>query len=79
MNKNKDTEESVLLEQLLSLRAQLAEIEDEWKTLRAGSRNLTTQLVTQYGYSINKASTVSGHMRSTILTWLAADGFQVKE
>ena len=76
-NSEKETLES-LLNELSIRRGALDAIEADWKVHRAASRRITVLLITEHGYSVNKAALVSGHMRNTIMTWLAADGFQVK-
>jgi hypothetical protein len=74
-----NTETETLQELLISLeavRGRLDNIEAVWKKERAVSKRLTLRLVTEYGYSIFKASGVSGHHRQTILVWLNAAGYK---
>lgn len=78
MEQNESLTEAQLVAAVLESRAALAVIEDQWKELRAQSRAQCLQLIKAHGYSINKTAVLSGHMRPTITTWLAADGVQVK-
>ena len=78
MNNSTEFPLNQVLGALTETRRRLSVIEASWKEERAVSRRLTIQLITEHGYSINKAAMVSGHQRNTITTWLAADGFQVK-
>ena len=48
----------------------LRQAEKEWKDLRALSRRITLELVTEHGLSVAKASQMSGHTRQTIKIWL---------
>lgn len=61
-------------EQLLAKQAltniSLRQIEAEWKTMRQQSRETTIALITECGISVAQASTLSGHHRNTITTWL---------
>lgn len=71
-----ETNEPFPLEQTLGAlaetRKRLAQIEEVWKAERAISKRLTLSLVNDYGYSIVKASNVSGHHRQTITVWVNA-------
>lgn len=58
------------LEAMLETRAKLESIEREWKQWRQQSRALTLRLVTVHGFSVAKASLLSGHHRTTITVWL---------
>jgi hypothetical protein len=57
---------------LAETRARLAAIEAGWKQERAMSKMLTLSLVLDHGYSVFKASQVSGHNRQTVVTWINA-------
>lgn len=48
----------------------LRHTEADWKDLRALSRKITLELVTDHGYSVANASRLSGHTRQTIKIWL---------
>jgi len=48
----------------------LRHTEADWKDLRALSRKLTLELVTEQGVSVAKAARISGHTRQTIKIWL---------
>jgi hypothetical protein len=50
-------------------------LEAAWKEERAVSKRLTLSLVTDYGYTLFKASSLSGHHRATIRVWLNAAGY----
>lgn len=65
-----------VLKNLAETRGTVEAIEARWKVYRAESRRLTCLLITDYGYSILKASNLSGHHRGTIMAWLAADGYE---
>ena len=68
-----------VLKSLAETRGRLEAIEASWKINRAESRRLTVALITEYGYSVNKAAVISSHQRSTIMTWLAADGIETRK
>lgn len=55
---------------LQETRQKLEAIEREWKHWRMQSRTLTLELVTMHGFSVAKASQISGHHRATITAWL---------
>ena len=76
MNTNEKETLDSLLNELSVRRGALDAIEADWKLHRAATRRITCLLITEHGYSILKASTVSGHQRSTIMAWLAASGIQ---
>jgi len=61
---------------LKETRKRLESIEAVWKEERAVSRRLTISLITDHGWSILKASNLSGHHRGTIMSWLASQGFR---
>lgn len=63
---------------LLDTRAKLGAIEREWKTLRDTSKATTVRLITDWGYSVSKASQLSGHHRNTIMIWLQIHNAEVK-
>lgn len=52
------------------LNVSLAQIEKDWKNLRAESRKNTLELITACGMSVAGASRITGHTRATITTWL---------
>lgn len=58
------------LDALADTRVKLDAIEREWKHWREQSRFLTIKLVTVHGFSVAKASKLSGHHRNTIMVWL---------
>lgn len=78
MNNEEKYPEAQLVGALTETRRRLDAIEAGWKEERAVSRRLTCQLITHYGWSILKASNLSGHQRGTIMAWLASDGIQGK-
>lgn len=78
MNNDEKFPEAQVVGALKETRRRLDAIEAGWKEERAVSRRLTCQLITDYGYSILKASNLSGHQRGTIMAWLAADGVQAR-
>jgi hypothetical protein len=59
-----------LLQNLAETRGTLAAIEERWKLKREESKRLTLQLITEHGYSVNRAAELSGHHRNTIMIWL---------
>lgn len=79
MSTHQLSDEEITLGALAETRRRLTAIEAGWKVERAMSRRLTVKLVAEYGYSILKASKLSGHNRATILTWLAADGVETRK
>lgn len=71
-------EESQVLEALRWKRQQLADHEAEWRKLREHSRSLTLSLITDFGYSVARASDISGHHRNTISIWLKIHNAETK-
>jgi len=51
-------------------KAQLDEIEQQWKVLRAQARAELLDAITEHGISVAKASRITGHHRQTIKIWL---------
>jgi hypothetical protein len=70
--------EDQALADLAEARGTLEAIEERWKIYRATSRRLTLELITQHGYSIQKAAKLSGHHRNTIMIWLNIHNAEVK-
>ena len=48
----------------------LRQAEKDWKDLRALSKRITLELVTEHGLSVAKVAQMSGHTRQTIKIWL---------
>jgi hypothetical protein len=52
------------------LNVSVAQVEKEWKDLRAQSRENTIHLITECGMSVAGANRITGHHRATIKVWL---------
>jgi len=63
-------EEEAVLAEMAMTRVALQHTEDDWKDLRALSKKLTLELITDQGFSVAKAAKISGHHRQTITIWL---------
>lgn len=70
MNSNEEWTVEQVAEALTWTKQQLAEIEQQWKELRAYDRALCIRLVTQHGFSVAKTALISGHDRRTLKVWL---------
>lgn len=70
MTQNEEWTVDDRLQALKETRQKLAEIEREFKHWRDQSRTLTIELVTKEGFSVARASQLSGHHRNTIKVWL---------
>jgi hypothetical protein len=70
MNTEPQRESEAALAELALTRVALVEAERDWKDLRALSRKITLELVTEHGFSVAKAAQLSGHTRQTIKIWL---------
>lgn len=79
MTNSPSSPEDILLRNIAETRGRLDAIEASWKIHRATSRAYTLELILDYGYSLNKASKLTGHERSTIRVWLAAAGIGPRE
>lgn len=51
-------------------RERLAEIEENWKFVRAAAKQNLLQAITNEGMSVATAARLSGHTRQTIKIWL---------
>jgi DNA invertase Pin-like site-specific DNA recombinase len=60
------------------LNVSIAQVEKEWKELRAQSRQNTLDLITQLGVSVAATSRITGHTRATITTWLQVHNAEMK-
>lgn len=63
-------EQEAVLAELAMTGVALRHTEADWKDLRALSRKITLELITEHGISVAKAAKLSGHSRVTIKTWL---------
>lgn len=70
MDKTNEWTEDDRLQALSETREKLAEIEREFKYWRQQSRTLTVELITKHGFSVLRASQLSGHNRQTVKIWL---------
>jgi len=62
-----------LLKSVAETRGKYEAAEARWKQLRAESRALTVQLVCDHGFSMAKASRLTGHHVNVIRVWVLAD------
>jgi hypothetical protein len=70
MNTHKPRDPEAVLAEVALTGVSLRKAEEEWKALRAHSRKLTLELVTEQGVSVAKAASLTGHTRQTIKIWL---------
>lgn len=70
---NERADEATTLQNALDTRAQLADIEARWKQLRDDSRRLAVALMFDHGYSISRTSTITGHHRQTLRSWVEVE------
>ena len=70
MTTHKPRDHEAVLAEVALTGVSLRQAEKEWKDLRAHSRKLTLELVTEQGVSVAKASALTGHTRQTIKIWL---------